>query len=389
MAKTEEGWFSATDAPLAHTPARKSSKGKSKSTRRDDDDDVSFRLDRLEGILLQLTEVWATCHNMGKARTLSLGASPRRQVSGARHKGRERHLPARAHIGVPPGLAPLAAGARKPSQAGAVQPRERARRRGRRGGKGGRRELVAAGQRSRRRSDVSSRQAQRTPWAGGRRTPQDKDEEKQISGLDKMQTEGGSSGSGSDSDVSPAGGARGMLQAKRLLKSMSEEPKAFNAEMRSRLMAKLATATDTEHLLVENVTRLPLEKQRYMCYFVWTLAQLNGELEAERVEAAQLLTMRMVASIDQAILDGHWRTAWPLTGLAEPPWPTRESSSLSAHRRAFASSSLLSEAWVSTTIGRTRDEQFFEKKRHDEKDGGAAATPGDAAGSKAGGRGKA
>ena len=97
VAETEEGWFSATDAPLAHTPARKSSKGKSKSTRRDDDDDdVSFRLDRLEGILLQLTEVWATCHNMGKARTLSLGASPRRQVSGARHKGRERHLPARA-----------------------------------------------------------------------------------------------------------------------------------------------------------------------------------------------------------------------------------------------------------------------------------------------------
>ena len=42
----------------SRAPAQKSGKGKSKSTQRDDDeDDVSFRLDRLEGSLLQLTEV--------------------------------------------------------------------------------------------------------------------------------------------------------------------------------------------------------------------------------------------------------------------------------------------------------------------------------------------
>lgn len=135
-----------------------------------------------------------------------------------------------------------------------------------------------------------------------------------------------------------------MLPAKRLLTFRSKEPKAFTAEMRSCLMAQLATATDTGHLLVRYVTRLPLEKQRYPGYGMWTMAQLNRELEAGRVEAGQLLTIRMVASIEQAILDGHWWTAWPLTGLAGPPWATWERSSLSAHRLAFASSSLLSEA---------------------------------------------
>ena len=158
------------------------------------------------------------------------------------------------------------------------------------------------------------------------------------------------------------------MRARQLMKSMQDEPRAFNGEMRQRLMDHLARGADSEHLLVEYVMQLPLEKQKFLGYFVWAMAQLNRELFAGRTEAAQLLTIRMVASIEQSLLDGHWRTAWPLTGLAEPPWTAWERTSCPAHRRAFTASPLLSDAWVQAAIGRTREETFLRKQRNDGKD---------------------
>ena len=197
--------------------------------------------------------------------------------------------------------------------------------------------------------------------------PKKKKKKKRIFGLEHLPV-GGDGSESSGSEGAPAGGSGGLMRARQLMASMQEEPKAFNTEMRSRLMAHLARGADSEHLLVEYVTQLPLEKQRFLGYFVWTMAQLNRELCAGRVEAAQLLTIRMVASIEQSLLDGHWRSAWPLSGLAEPPWTAWERTSCSAHRRAFTASPLLAESWVSAAIGRTRDETYLRKQRHDGKD---------------------
>ena len=57
-----------------------------------------------------------------------------------------------------------------------------------------------------------------------------------------------------------------------------------------------------------------------------------------------------------------------------------ERTSCAAHRRAFTSSSLLSEAWISAAIGRTRDETFLRKQRHDGKDHSEGAPKGESKG---------
>ena len=101
------------------------------------------------------------------------------------------------------------------------------------------------------------------------------------------------------------------------------------------------------------------------------------------------MVLRILSSLDQQLLDVHWSTAWPLVGAGqECPWPLWEKSSVSTYRRTHSTSVLLNEMWISASLSRIRDEQFFRKrrfvpKREDHEQGGGQ---GGEAG--AGGRGK-
>jgi hypothetical protein len=81
--------------------------------------------------------------------------------------------------------------------------------------------------------------------------------------------------------------------------------------------------------------------------------------------SAELCCLRGIAAAEQSILDSHWKSAWPLTGLGEPPWPEWERSSAAIHKRSHPASPLLSESWVSVAVGRTKDEAFLRKQRND------------------------
>ena len=129
---------------------------------------------------------------------------------------------------------------------------------------------------------------------------------------------------------------------------------------------------------------LPLEKQRVLGYHVWTLAAVYHQLRLGDAAQAELSCLRGLAAAEQPLLDGHWQSAWALTGLAEPPWPQWELTNLPSHRRTHATSPLLAETRVSAAIGRTKDNAFLRKQRSER--GPKTEAPGDA-GSKRGGRG--
>ena len=72
----------------------------------------------------------------------------------------------------------------------------------------------------------------------------------------------------------------------------------------------------------------------------------------------------------------------------EPPWPEWERSSVGTYRRTHTTSVLLNEMWISASLSRIRDEQFFRKQRFvpKQQDRDRPGAEGDDAG--AGGRGK-
>ena len=210
-----------------------------------------------------------------------------------------------------------------------------------------------------------------------------KKKKKRVFGLEGAGS--GSSDSSDGSEIPDGRGSKGLRLAGRLMRSMDEHAVAFNEDMRERMQSALAEATDHEVRSVQYVERLPMQNQKLLGYFAWTMAHLNKDLKAGRHEMAELRTLRVIAAIEQNLLDQHWRTAWPLTGLPEPPWPTWQRTDVQVHRKTFSASPLLSETWISAAIGKSRDEAYLRQQRFTGKGDGKG---GDDGGPPPGGRGR-
>ena len=185
---------------------------------------------------------------------------------------------------------------------------------------------------------------------------------------------GDESGGSSDSD-SVVMGAKGMALSAKLARSMEQHPDQFLKEMQGRMDRHLsggsssATGTSLEPRRAEDYVRqLPLEKQKVLGYHVWSLAHIYRQLQAGDEKGAQLSCLRGIASAEQSLLDQHWRSAWQLSGASEPPWSEWERTNAATHRRSHTASPLLSEAWVSVALARTKDESFLRKQRQDKKE---------------------
>ena len=120
-------------------------------------------------------------------------------------------------------------------------------------------------------------------------------QKKQIFGLsDRHQ-----SGSDSSEDGTTRRGVSGTALATRLVRNMDAHPKAFNDDMRDRMVEAMGEAVDHDKRAVLYVQSLPLEKQKVLGYFAWAVAQLNVDLRAGRVARAELRTMQLIAAIQQ------------------------------------------------------------------------------------------
>jgi hypothetical protein len=194
--------------------------------------------------------------------------------------------------------------------------------------------------------------------------------------------EGSGESSGSEELVA---GAKGIALAAKLTRSMEAHPDQFLSEMRVRMDRHLggSGSSDTaksSRRAEDYVRQLPLEKQKVLGYHLWTLAQVYRMLREKNSVGAELCCLRGIAAAEQSMLDSHWRSAWPLTGLGEPPWPEWERSSAAIHKRSHHASPLLKESWVSVAVGRTKDEAFLRKQRND------APPPREGGGGREGGR---
>ena len=132
----------------------------------------------------------------------------------------------------------------------------------------------------------------------------------------------GSTDEGSDDSAGPVAprGSKGIAESTKLMKSMQEEAPAFNRDMRRRMLEALGECDNHEKLAQNYAAQLPLKGQKYLGYMLWGMAAVNRELAAGRTAQWELLTLRLIAGIETFLLESHWRSAWPMTGIPEPPW---------------------------------------------------------------------
>ena len=192
---------------------------------------------------------------------------------------------------------------------------------------------------------------------------------KRVFGLDGGADDAeGEVGSGSDDGTTGSmPGSRGTAASLRLKEAMKKHPEKFIAEIRRRAAAAMEDDRMTFQpdlairFLAEEV---PVQQQKAMGYLLNGIAHVNRALHEGRSQDAELLTWRLLAAGDQCCLDGTWRTAWGVTGLAEPNWGRWGQLDVALLRRTHGASRLLGNSWVSIKTQRLKDAAFLMKQRN-------------------------
>ena len=180
-----------------------------------------------------------------------------------------------------------------------------------------------------------------------------------------LEDEGDSSDS-DDAKLPSLQGARGTAAALRLKEAMRKHPAKFTKDMTRRAAESLEDPGLVEsgdlasRYLAEEV---PVQNQKAMGYLLSGIAHISRAPHEKPFEDAELLSWRLLAAGDQCCLDGTCRTAWGVTGLAEPSWGRWSQLDVCLLRKTHGASRLLSESWVAVETQRLRDVQFLVEQR--------------------------
>ena len=124
----------------------------------------------------------------------------------------------------------------------------------------------------------------------------------------------------------------------------------------------LATADDNLAFLYAK-NRLCLLKQRGLGYATWIFAAIWRANRRNQHEEVRRLSLMALMAIEQAQLDGNWKTAWELMALKPPPFADWERMSLESERRDHAHSTMADPSWIAAVAGKARDEEALKKRR--------------------------
>jgi hypothetical protein len=148
---------------------------------------------------------------------------------------------------------------------------------------------------------------------------------------------------------------------------MKKHPEKFMAEIRRRAAAAMeddSMASQSDLAIRYLAEEVPVQQQKAMGYLLNGIAHVNRALHEGRPKDAEWLTWRLLAAGDQCCLDGTWKTAWGVTGLAEPNWGRWGQLDVALLRRTHGASRLLGDSWVSIETQRLKDAQFLMKQRN-------------------------
>ena len=175
-------------------------------------------------------------------------------------------------------------------------------------------------------------------------------------------------GSGSDDGATGSmPGSRGTAASLRLKAAMKKHPEQFTAEIRRRAAPAMEDdrMTSQPDLAIRYLAEeVPVQQQKAMGYLLNGIAHVNRALHEGRPKDAELLMWRLLAAGDQCGLDGTWKTAWGVTGLAEPNWGPVGAARWALLHRTHGASRLLGDSWVSIETQRLKDAQFLMKQRN-------------------------
>ena len=157
-------------------------------------------------------------------------------------------------------------------------------------------------------------------------------------------------------------GSRGIEAVEKLNGVMRAHPEAYQERIESRML-KACDATElTPSILLQFSKSCPAGKSRTAGYCLQGHAHVYRLLLEKRPKQARLQVLRMMAALEQFLIDESWLVASRLTGFEEPPWGHWATQDLAALRRQYVYSRLTESTWAAL-INELKEEEWLAKKR--------------------------
>ena len=162
------------------------------------------------------------------------------------------------------------------------------------------------------------------------KTGKSKRKSKKLPGLAAWE-ESESSGDETSGWSSSSKGGRGIEAVERLWGAMRNNPEPYQERMEQRMMKAVEATELTPNVPMLFAKSAPVGKSRTAGYCLQGFAHVHRLLLENKPKQARLQVLRMMASLEQFLIDESWTVAGRLTGMEEPPWghwATQDSNAL-------------------------------------------------------------
>ena len=157
-------------------------------------------------------------------------------------------------------------------------------------------------------------------------------------------------------------GGRGIEAVERLNQAMRGHPDAYVARMEQRMVKAIDGAELGPTTPVKFARSCPVGKSRTAGYCLQGFAQVHKLLIEEKPRQARLAVLRMLASLEQFLIDESWAVAGRLMDMEEPPWGEWAVQD-PALRRQYVYTRLVESTWIGALINELKEEEWLAKKR--------------------------
>ena len=174
----------------------------------------------------------------------------------------------------------------------------------------------------------------------------------------------------SDSEMEESGGwsssskgGRGIEAVERLWSAMRNNPEPYQERMEQRMLKAVEESELTPNVPLLFAKSCPVGKSRTAGYCLQGFAHVHRLLLENKPKQARLQVLRMMASIEQFLIDESWTVAGRMTGMEEPPWGHWATQDLGSLRRQYVYTRLVESTWVAALINELKEEEWLVKKR--------------------------
>ena len=189
--------------------------------------------------------------------------------------------------------------------------------------------------------------------------PKGKSKSKKLPGLTSWEDSDSSQEDGATWSSNSKGG-RGIEAVERVRHAMKFHPEAYQ----ERMELKAVDATELVPTIpLQFVKGSPVGKSRTAGYCLQGFAEVHRLLLENKPKQARLHVLRMIAALEQFLIDESWVVASRLMCTEEPPWGHWATQDVAAIRRQLVYNRLSESTWMAALINQLKEEEWLTKKR--------------------------